>query len=384
MKKLFYIITAIIILAAFNARADEHIGIQGTFTGTQEGLQFTYDLYEKDGDIITVSTLFPELAVHTDHQLPDADILFRITPQNIQHAEKLMKQAVDFLLAQKPGREINGIYAGEMFDYASSGIMISFRLSDLTMYLQSCEKDLYEEDMLSRKIIRTVLLLLSEICEVTGEQDPDIDFRRFENGKYDTAIVRNHDGILLTVSADHTDPGMEKLLICYKAGGRYYFQEMSIVSDQMQAIISSALRNDTESVYRNAISKQPLFKESFIVSSESADIAEFQYVLESSALSDPLDISGKISEYPNGTAEIQADVSIRNHETDTLQINAWREGIYGKVQFSDKTEKHLQDDTDKAEYSLAFFTGITGLAAEILPMLPLSYQNMIVSLLISR
>ena len=85
--------------------------------------------------------------------------------------------------------------------------------------------------------------------------------------------------------------------------------------------------------------------------------------------------------FRSGAGEISAEFFLQENRDELLTISARLEPLYSAVSFSDKQIRHLDNEKEGAEIQLAFISGITMLAAEILPALPADYQNMLVKMI---
>ena len=305
MKKVCSLIVAMIcLIISICAFADEHIEIQGTFYGSMAGKIISADLYEQDDNTVAVSNLFPETAVHLDEQIPVGDLLFHLSPLTVRNIQAIMKQTVSSWVKQANGETCYGVYSGDLFDYALSELSFSFRLSDFTRYLDSVNNDVTDDPASKRIITWAMGQIVSQLQIITSTADPMISYKNYDDGRYESILIQNQDMTMMTISADHTREKEEHLVISYRTGGQYWFRDITYSLEQESATITSEIRSSQESAYQSAAVMQPLFKETLSVFANSGSVSLFMYTLKSDKLTAPLVVTGEITDYQNGTAEL--------------------------------------------------------------------------------
>ena len=96
-------------------------------------------------------------------------------------------------------------------------------------------------------------------------------------------------------------------------------------------------------------------------------------------LKNPVIMIGKISSQETGRAGIDADAYIRGHEADTLRVTVNTDAQDSGEDLSGRQVVRMDRNKENAGIRLSAVSGLTLLAAEILPTLPEEYQKMIVN-----
>ena len=104
-------------------------------------------------------------------------------------------------------------------------------------------------------------------------------------------------------------------------------------------------------------------------------------MLESSAIVDPLTIKGKRTCMPDGSFHIQAVTLISNSQDSILDLDCVIEETNRKISFNDLTSVNPFDEKESAAAGLELMSSLTLLAAEIIPTLPLCYQQKLLTVL---
>ena len=139
MKKVICIAAAVIILFGSATAAGQHTGIQCVFEGLLAGRIVSVDLYYQENHTTAVSTLFPEMAVIFENEgsaIYNSAILYSIRPETITEAANHAEQILDEWLCSIQPRQFSGLFAGNLFDHATSLSTYEFLLSDFISYCQ--------------------------------------------------------------------------------------------------------------------------------------------------------------------------------------------------------------------------------------------------------
>ena len=383
MKKFLTILLVLICFTASAAASDTHTEIQCLIPGSSDFSTVDIDFYQQNQNTVIVSSLFPDLAVYLDREIPDIDVLFCLNPDLGNHAVSVLGQIKDKWLKQQKNESTEGVFIGDLFDSAFTETTASFRLKDFSSYLKSVLSDLPEDDaLIGSAVIQFLESFLSELQNAAGNEEIMLTVKEYEQGQYETILFSHQDDVFLTVSADHSVENREKLLISYRTEGEYCFRETEYTTAQGQLNISSSFWTGNDSAFRNKSTDRPIYSESAAMISEDEDNCWFQYILKSDNIPDSLTLIGKITDEKDGKPQIRAELSFQGSEQKILQFYACRNSLNRNVRFTDKKEMHLSDPQDRTETDAALFDGMTSLAVEVIPMLPQIYQEILISLIV--
>ena len=211
------------------------------------------------------------------------------------------------------------------------------------------------------------------------ETDPVILFSSYDEGCWDTVRMTVGNDILMTLSADRTSADCRRLLITYKENGLYCFRDTEFRMEGKQFYATSSFRTGKEPSFRSAAEQKPLFTESFTLAGDNASSCTFECVFDAEKLKNPVIMIGKISSQETGRAGIDADAYIRGHEADTLRVTVNTDAQDSGEDLSGRQVVRMDRNKENAGIRLSAVSGLTLLAAEILPTLPEEYQKMIVN-----
>ena len=387
MKKFLCILAAALCLTVHASAGERHIRVEGVFTGALENRTVTADLSEQDGVTTFVSSLIPNTVIELENSktgstLPaDLEGLFALRPEAVYAS---LNTAEDLLFAwtgTQQNETVSGAFAGELFDRASSETSCRFSLSALAGYLQ---ERLEAAEGTGREGMNPFMSrLLYETAESwkarDTETDPVILFSSYDEGCWYTVRMTVGNDILMTLSADRTSADCRRLLITYKENGLYCFRNTEFRMEGKQFYATSSFRTGKEPSFRSAAEQKPLFTESFTLAGDNASSCTFECVFDAEKLKNPVIMIGKISSQETGRAGIDADAYIRGHEADTLRVTVNTDAQDSGEDLSGRQVVRMDRNKENAGIRLSAVSGLTLLAAEILPTLPEEYQKMIVN-----
>ena len=387
MKKFLCILAAALCLTAHASAGERHIRVEGVFTGALENRTVTADLSEQDGVTTFVSSLIPNTVIELENSktgstLPaDLEGLFALRPEAVYAS---LNTAEDLLFAwtgTQQNETVSGAFAGEMFDRASSETSCRFSLSAFAGYLQ--ERLEASEGTGGEGMNPFMSRLLYEAAESwkarDTETDPEILFSSYDEGSWYTVRMTVGNDILMTLSADRTSADCRRLLITYKENGLYCFRDTEFRMEGKQFYATSSFRTGKEPSFRSAAEQKPLFTESFTLAGDTASSCTFECVFDAEKLKNPVIMIGKITSPETGRAGIDADAYIRGHEADTLRVTVNTDAQDSGEDLSGRQVVRMDRKKENAGIRLSAVSGLTLLAAEILPTLPEEYQKMIVN-----
>lgn len=381
MKRVLSLAIVLLCLFVSAAHADAQIeALMVIHSENSDEVAATFDLYEQNENTVAVSSLFPDFAVFLDRKIPAVDAFFYLTPDNCRQTMMFVEQTRDSWIKQQQLQTKTGFFSGELFDDASAEISTTFSADAFSVYLNTfSDMNSDQNPIMFSAAVQFLVSRLEDLRQMVGEEDIQITDKTYDQGKYETILFRNQNSTVLTVSVDHSVENRKKLLISYRNDGKTYFREIEFSFNGKEMNVSSALRSSNQSVFRNNTGNNPLYSESFSLINDNDQNTSFRYIFQSEKLSEPLSILGTICNNQDQTAEIKAELAIPDNQK-ILQIDVCRNSLNRKALFTDKEEMHIKDQKESAEVNMAVLTSMTSLVAEIIPALPLNYQQFLIAL----
>ncbi len=134
--------------------------------------------------------------------------------------------------------------------------------------------------------------------------------------------------------------------------------------------------------YCNLIKKaRPVFEETVSIRRVNEKRISWNAVLESDKLTDSLCAEGEINSEIPGYYTIDTCISLQNQPGLNINITANVEPMGRQVSFTDKAVKHFSNETEREEIETAVCSEVKQLAAEIIPLIPSDFQNLLINLL---
>ncbi len=373
MKKIFCLLIILVVLTPASVYADQHMEVSCTVRGISNSRDETADLYEQEGKIIAVSTLFPEYAVEIETETTDGLSFFHtlcsLTPDTFSENKKTYERLIRSWIEQHLSDPVYGIYSGELFNEASMLQCAQFPLSKLTDYLQNSTMEGITSDN------SIISLITKHIRRFFGEKELIFTLRCYDNWRYISVNVSENENLIMTVSADLAAEE-EHYLIGYREEGNNVFRRITISEAEKNVTIISSYWSGKESSYLNVSHQNPLFTEKLVLSNWLKI-----YELDADSLSEPLIISCISSAEEDNQANMDIQVSINKHEQKLISISINFEPLIREVSFSDKKSILPSDEKEYTLFSLAVAANIQELVAEIIPSIPIDYQRMLLTLL---
>ena len=383
-NRLCCFLLSVLVLSASISFADQHLDAQVVFSGALEGTHITMDIYEQNDSLIAVSSLFPEYAFEmpADNEslsVTDILLLLSLNPESIADALQTADQYLISWLDTLTYEHSEGVYAGDLFDNATSVNTYAFSCSDLTDYL----RNLYsvQEKQLHNNIINEYLF--SSICSVLHHNDPDnhmiFNVKSYDFCRFITVENEKKGSIIMTFSIDRTDNDQRRILIGWTEEKKNYFRDITIQTDKQFVSVLSTLLSGSGTTVRNN-GQYHLLSEQFVYNINSDQIKGFEWIIDPERMTSPVITSGNIITSENGQMQINAVTGIKGFENEKMILTIDIDKNTRPVIFTDK-QIIKSDSTDKNEIVLSALSSITMIAAELIPSLPAEYQKMIMTLL---
>ena len=385
-KTVSCIILAVICITCASGFADQHMEIQCRFSDTLGSKELLLDLYEQGTEITAVSTLFQDTAAVFSKDGSGLQIsmddMFRLFPErDIAEPYRKAEQEINSWLELQKYEVSKGRFSGELLQSAEIMESCSFGISDFSEYLNSTKE---KEKTDNPFIYQLMKMLLQYYCSDKNENEPEpaIQVRKYEDGLYYTFILTEGEYTVLTFSVDRTTDKQRHIIAGYKSEGRYYYRDYLITFRENQIQIKYDLYGGTDS-YRNMIKKsRPVFVETITVNRENEHKICWNATVESARLTDSLYAEGRLEAVMPGCYESESNLRLQNHPDLNIAITANIEPLGRPVHFTDKAEKHFSEKSEREEIETAAFSGIVQLAAEMIPMMPTDFQNLIIYFLL--
>lgn len=249
MKRFISVLLVLILLtAAVCASAEEkNCEIQALIrTGDQE-IQTNLNIYLKEDRIYFTSSLIPDICI----QLPDIDTEDTLNAlaelsRNLNDGRtiEIIRDCVkEWIVFMQP--EIRtGNYSGDAFEQASSMQHIVFSYGDLALLGQRIRKSLKDKGV-------SAVLLESDWSDlIMPERNIRFDLKIFDEGKYASLNVLDGENIVMTVSANMSEPDCILLITgCGYSGKNYYSRILAEKKEGRLDITESLYADDLKAGY---------------------------------------------------------------------------------------------------------------------------------------
>ena len=384
MKKFFCLLFSMILMICSCAHADQHMEIQCVFTGSMEGRTVSFDFYEQDESFTALSNLFPEFALVMKpagghFSLSDLS-LFMVGPEVYFQAIDLADTMLCSWLDLQECDTVTGVFCGDIMDRANEMCSCRFSLDDMETYFQRCT-DTIQSD---QDTVMIAAAILSFCCSAARRFIPEnrqfICLKAFDKRDYLLLGIGEQDDLMLSISVDRTAVSDKHLLISWHEDGQYCFLDIRFRTKNDSFIVESSFCTGEKASFRNMINNS-LFSESIIITNGTDHKQHFEYMFQSAGLAEPFIISGIYEKTGDISCMINASAQISGIEDEKVMISASLDQLHRNVSFSDKITVHESDEKESAGFMISAVSGITLLAAEILPVLPSDYQKLILNFL---
>ena len=377
-------LTALVCCICSCAAADGHIMVECSISGYTKNHVETFDLFDQDGNAVTVSTLLSDFAV-TEYtaekytEYTDYLVSFMLFPDMCREMDRNAAEIIKSWICRQDRQNTSGLFSGSLFEQASLLSSCEFPISVFSSYLNEIIVSTDQHD--PKHIVARIMCLLSEeIRSATGESDPQIRIDVFDEGRYCTLAAINKGDVVFSVSADLSAVQKKEFLMVYKENGRYCFADYQISFEEQHTTISSSFKASDTSYYSD--------DDSFIIrsvlsaASESDTSSSFLLSVEFQGMKEPVTVTGNAFRTPDGHHELNASVMFLQSGLNAMDISAYTETLNRPVSFSDKKNLNINIPNEYDEIRLAICSGVMLLAAEIIPSLPAEYQNLLVYILL--
>ena len=381
MRRMICILAALLISTVSVAYAGEHIGIQGVFPGMPDDRTVTLDIFEQDDGFVTVSSLFPDMAVYAD--MTECSVydeirrLFLIHPdrinETIERAEGLISSWLNNHCLNRDGC----VFAGELFEKASAVCSGEFLFSDFVLFaehsLQAVSADQHGTFM--NDVPDIMEFAIQWIHKLFADSQTSVFAGRYDKGQYTTLTFVQQGNVILTLSV-HCVSGTEKhIVISYKENERYVFNNLHLSSRPDLFSMSNDIYCSNESSYRNANAGSPILHETVTITDSDGAACRFQYTSEPFNTEEAVVINGIISK-----DVINAEIIISGNESRIMLVTASRDYDGDITAYHDLKKINAGNKDDLAAFQIEAVKSVLMMMAELIPFLPGDYQQMILLL----
>ena len=373
MKRTACILIIIALLCGAYASADLHLDIQVT-PAVNSGAALTFDVYEQEGAVYAVSSLFPDYVTMDGLQeclsVTDFTAMLSIGSGLAAKADRTLTPLFTQWLEKRLSEPRYGDWAGELFESASSVRTATFSLDELIAMFETNGTQATETSRLVESLARRMM---------NGLKDSGltVSVSSFDEGKYLTASVYRREDVIMTVSADYTMDGARRVLAGFRENGRYYYRDTVFRYEEESCSATSMFYSGGASSSLSAEGASLLFTETFIAKNEPDWRISFESTLSSPALENPLVVTGSAAAGEDGCAQVEASACIGGPSNEVLRISASVETLARQVAFTDKETVTADNKNGSNGIMLSAASGLMLFAAELIPALPETYRNLL-------
>lgn len=378
MKRTACILIIFALLCGSSACADRHMEIRITPAGNPDAAM-TFDLYEQEEAVYTLSSLFPGYVYRSGLQegisVSDLTELFSMLSGLASEADRNLSSRFTQWLDKRLSDPESGTWAGELFENASSVRTAEFRPEELTALFDAQSVQCGTQETEESAFTESMLYKMISGCGDTGLT---VSVSSFDDGKYFTAAVLRRDGVIMTISADCSEEGAKRVLVSYREEGKYYFRDTALRYDADSFSVTSMFYGGDDTSSLKSDEARLLFTETFSAKNETDHQTTFECTFMSPALGDPVVVTGSAAAADEGFAAMEAAACIGSGEV--IRISVSEEPLARQVAFTDKETVTADEKNGSDGILLSATPGLMLFAAEILPALPYAYRNLFMSL----
>ena len=387
IKKAICIILLIIFsIILLTAEAEKHLEITCEFSESIGNKTLSIDLFEQKEETVIVSSLFPEFAAIISQQENDLPLnlwkpFLLFLPERNNEEYKITETLFKNWLDENQNLYTNGIFSGELFDDASKMRSCDFTLGSLADFIRSVPGRENEPVNETGLVFYLLKQAGKEVQNISEDYEISIKTKTYDEGHYFTIIFSCKNQTLMTISVDASEEQKRHMVICYRFNGWYYYRDIKYSYDNHLLNITCELYK-SDNTYRNTVKMyHPLYRDYFKIQQRDENNINIEALMESNKLNDALYISAEIVRDRNQDNAFHATVSLKNQPEKKITINSYIETYVRKTSFNDKKARHISEENERAEIQLSVYSEAAKLIADIFPMLPSDYQNLIINLL---
>lgn len=370
MKRTICILIIIALLCGASACADRHLDIAIIPAGNPDAA-LTFDLYEQDGAVYTLSSLFSEYVYKAALQecisVTDFTTVFSMCSELASETDKIAGARFTQWLDKRLSEPRYCTWAGELFENASSVRYAEFSLDELI--------DLFEaaDDAQSHAVDSFVYRAISNY----RDSGLTVSISSFDEGNYLSATVYRREDVIMSISADCSADGEKRVLISYREDGKYYYRDTALRYDDDSCSVSSQFYSGDNTSSLSAGSAALLFTETFTAKHEADRRSVFESTFISPALGDSFAVTGMTTAADDNCTRLEASACIGDPSNEVMRIIAFSEPMARHVSFTDKETVTADNKTGNDGIKLSATTGLLLFAAEIYSALPETYWNLL-------
>lgn len=382
MKKIVCLLLTLIIMAGAAASAEKHLEVQAVFSGTLEGRTISFDLYEQEGMIYTLSDLLSGAVVATDPETSGIgpDLIFTlpfIRPDDLKKAAEKAEELIVSWISGLPSEKKTDVYSGDLFENAGMVSVSYSSLSELNALLEGCAAEWNnstETGSFLNGLFNLIRVKIQSLCPGT---DPKFSIKSYNGGQWIVIEISDGQNVFTTITTDRSGGKIQRLLISWREAGIYYFRDISMDFSDVRASVYTELNSGAGSAYPAVSSGLPLFSVKYSLSAEGQQNAAFTWSFESDALKRPLNVTGTAERGVDGCAVLILTACIEGVEKEKLGIRLTLNAEKDSEITSDTRILHTENAQENTEITLSVGSQLMFLAAELIPALPEEYQNLI-------
>lgn len=390
MKRIICILcvmTVIVCCGCSAAAGETHIGIQGTVLSGNDHKSILFDLFrEEDGTTLLTSTLTPDYAIQIptekENKYKTLEMLFDIRPESIVLFTARIDEIYQEWLKTRNTASYEGIYTGSLFEKAASVCSAEYMLSDLVQYIKTkhhSDAESGNEHQNKAKSVADMLLVCFEdyADAIAEEYNPLVRTNSYDDGRYITVNLLKQGQVIMTVSLDNTKDDEKRILVLHRENSTYYFRDMTVSLSNNEFTVQSDLYSGKASLFEN-VSKEDLLISEYLTLTGGNNTCSMTYNCGNEKTGIVLSAAADI--LPD---RMEAGIFLQDNGKENIHVAAVRDTE--KYDINGKTNV-LQYNalSDNAEYRIALMSGVSLFAAECIPMLPESSQNMIYQMIFDQ
>lgn len=243
MKRFISLILILMMLisATHAAAENSHCRIEAQIHAGDQEILASLNIYSDDNKIYFTSSLFPDVCIQLSGV--DSDEIIQATLELIRNmsdermAEVILQSVKEWSAFMQPETR-KGSFSGDAFDCATSMEHIVFSYGDLMLLEQRTVNALRMQGLSG------ALLESDWSSAMMPERNIRFDLKAFDEGRYASLNVLDGEEIIMTVSANLSDPDSALLVIGRGFGGKNYYSRILAEKKENRLEISEMLYAD--------------------------------------------------------------------------------------------------------------------------------------------
>lgn len=388
MKKLMSILLVLSCFLHCSSSADDHIFLTGEFTGTLEGKNISLDVCESEGKMQILSSLIPDMMVKADtnpvNGLFSVHYLSLARPDYIYDISSMVYPEIRKWFSERKPNVREGLFSGDLFTQATHEKQWDLNPTDMFSFLSVLRSFAVQKAETGEDKARMISFLLDNSEKMlTACTDHQLHFRMKSYDEWSYIVFETccDDRIVFSVSADFSTDNEIRFLLHETEEAKHYYHLLHIKKHQQQTEVFDALYSNGISTFHGLETSEPLISGQCNWKPDENNFgASFELKTHFQKISEPIIVSGNIK-YTDSEVNLSAAAYISGYENESFKIRMTADETGLTEQKHINTQLDLNVPAQLNEIKREVFANAAVWMADIIPVIPSSYQKIVYSIL---